>query len=209
MPSNTVLNSGSAVGAAQILIWSYSCVFLPPMSTIIRTSVFSFVGALNVFLYIPHTWSLPSWSCGFNLLLILLVGKFWVIFISHTAHGFQLWFYFHLCMWVIHWGLLLRLPWSCINTPVFPPSSIIVLSFAWFYIYLSAGRYSCPLSDGVLHELLCLKVYCCCIRGEWCTPRPPTLLPSCPLLTSFNIQRNSRKGRWYISYPAYLKSIIV
>ena len=22
-----------------------------------------------------------------------------------------MWFYFHLCMWVVHWGLLLRLPW--------------------------------------------------------------------------------------------------
>ena len=53
MPSNTVLISGPAVGAAQILIWSYSCVFLPPMSTAIRASVFSFVRALNVHLYIP------------------------------------------------------------------------------------------------------------------------------------------------------------
>ena len=53
MPSNTVLISGPAVGAAQILIWSYSCVFLPPMSTAIRASVFSFVGVLNVLLYIP------------------------------------------------------------------------------------------------------------------------------------------------------------
>ena len=52
-PSNTVLISGPAVGAAQILIWSYSCVFLPPMSTAIRTSAFSFVGALNDLLYIP------------------------------------------------------------------------------------------------------------------------------------------------------------
>ena len=50
MPSNTVLTSGPAVGAAQILIWSYFCVFLPPFS--IRTSVFSFVGALNVLLHI-------------------------------------------------------------------------------------------------------------------------------------------------------------
>ena len=49
MPSNTVLIFGPAVGAAQILIWSHSCVFLPPMSTAIRTSVFSFVGALNTF----------------------------------------------------------------------------------------------------------------------------------------------------------------
>ena len=32
-------------------------------------------------------------------------------FLSHTGPGFQLWFYFHLCMWVLHWGLLLRLPW--------------------------------------------------------------------------------------------------
>ena len=47
MPSNTVLVSGPAVGAAQILMWSYSCVFLPPMSTAIRTSALSFVGALS------------------------------------------------------------------------------------------------------------------------------------------------------------------
>ena len=25
--------------------------------------------------------------------------------------GFNLWFYLHICMWVVHWGLLLRLPW--------------------------------------------------------------------------------------------------
>ena len=49
MPSNTVLNSGPAVGAAQILIWSDFCVFLPPVSTAIRTSAFSFVGALMSF----------------------------------------------------------------------------------------------------------------------------------------------------------------
>ena len=60
MPSNTVLISGPAVGAAQILIWSYSCVFLPPMSTAIRASAFSFVGALNDLLYIPQTQSLLS-----------------------------------------------------------------------------------------------------------------------------------------------------
>ena len=52
-PSNTVLISGSAVGSAQILTWSYSFVFLPPMSAALRTSAFSFVAALNVLLYIP------------------------------------------------------------------------------------------------------------------------------------------------------------
>ena len=58
MPSNTVLASGPAVAAAQILIWSYSCVFLPTASIAIRTSVFSFVGEypfiyFNVLIYIP------------------------------------------------------------------------------------------------------------------------------------------------------------
>ena len=53
MPSNTALISGPAVGAAQVLIWPYSYVLLTPMSTAIRTSVFSFVGALGV-LYIFH-----------------------------------------------------------------------------------------------------------------------------------------------------------
>ena len=115
MPSNTVLISGPAVGAAQDLIWSYFSVFLPPMSTAIRTSAFFCVGALNDPLYIPHTQSLPSWSCGFNLQLVQFVGGFWVFFLSHAAPGFQLWFYFHLCMWVVHWGLLLRLPWrTCV-----------------------------------------------------------------------------------------------
>ena len=39
------------------------------------------------------------------------VGRFWVFFLSHTAPGFHLRFYLHLWMWVVHWSLLLRLPW--------------------------------------------------------------------------------------------------
>ena len=110
MPSKAVLVSGPAVGAAQTLIWPHCCLFLPPVFTAIRTSVFSFVGALNG-LYTFHRYNLPSWSCGFNLQPVQLVGGFWVFFLSHTAPGFQLWFYFHLYMWVFLWGLLLRLPW--------------------------------------------------------------------------------------------------
>ena len=45
----TLLVSEPALGATRTLICSYSCVFLPPMSLAIRTSAFSFVGALNVF----------------------------------------------------------------------------------------------------------------------------------------------------------------
>ena len=44
-------------------------------------------------------------------------------------------------------------------------------------------RYSCPFSAGVLHALLCLKVYSWCICEERCTPCPPTPPPSC---SSFN-----------------------
>ena len=49
--------------------------------------------------------------------LVQLVGGVWVFFLSHTVPGFQLWFSFHLCMWLVHWALLLRLPW---RTWVFP-----------------------------------------------------------------------------------------
>ena len=45
-------------------------------------------------------------------------------------------------------------------------------------------RHSCPLSAGVLHALLCLKVYSWCIRGERCTPRPPIPLPPCSLIVA-------------------------
>ena len=45
-------------GASQILIWSYFCVFLPPMSTAIRVSAFSFVGALHGLSYSPSTQNL-------------------------------------------------------------------------------------------------------------------------------------------------------
>ena len=105
MPSTTVLISGPAVEAAQILNWSYSCVFLPPMSTALRASAFYFVGALNGLLYILSTQDLLSWSCGFNLQLVQLVRSFWVLILIHIAPDFQLWFYFHLSIWVIQWRL--------------------------------------------------------------------------------------------------------
>ena len=43
-------------------------------------------------------------------------------------------------------------------------------------------RHSCPLSAGVPHAPLCLKVYSWCICGERCSPHPPTPLPSCSLV---------------------------
>ena len=100
MPSNTVLVSGLALGAAQILICSYSFVFLPPMSTAVRTSVFSFVGALKVLLYMFHRHrvclvdhmdlicSLYSWWEGFgSSSLATLPLSFNCGFISTLACG--------------------------------------------------------------------------------------------------------------------------
>ena len=67
-------------------------------------------------------------------------------------------------------------------------------------------RYSCLLLAGVLHGLLCLKVYSWCIRGERCTPRPPTPLPSCSLLKLiFNLlllkAKTSQGNRTHNLYP--------
>ena len=40
-------------------------------------------------------------------------------------------------------------------------------------------RNTCPRSAGVLHAVLCLKVYSQCICGERSTPHPATPPPSC------------------------------
>ena len=97
--------------SGQLRFWPYSCVFLPPMSTAARVSVFCSVGILIVPLYISKTQSLPSWIFGFNLQLVQLIEEFSIHFPSHTAPGVQLWFYLHLHMWVVLRSLLPRLPW--------------------------------------------------------------------------------------------------
>ena len=70
------------------------------------------------------------------------------------------------------------------NTPVFPPSSFLLPSFAWFYKFFPLVRYSCLLS-----AVLCMHfcVWRCIpdVSMERCTPRPPTPPPSCSLLTFF------------------------
>ena len=116
-PSSARLASGPAAGTAQILICSHCCVFLPPVSAGGRASMLSFMGTLIVLSYTPETQSLPSRSCGFKLQLVHLVGSFSIVFLSHTAPGFQLCFYLHPCMWTVHRSLLLRLPWGLCVCP--------------------------------------------------------------------------------------------
>ena len=77
------------------------------------------------------------------------------------------------------------------NTPVFSPTSFFLLSFACSIYSFPLLRYSCLLSAGVLHALLCLKAYPWCIRGERCTPRPPTPPPSCSLCVKHLMYINS------------------
>ena len=81
-------------------------------------------------------------------------------------------------------GPLLQFP----HPPRAVPALLTLLFFPlapWSYQVLCGSiysfpliRYSCLLSAGVLHALLCLKVYSWCIHGERCTPRPPTPPPS-------------------------------
>ena len=86
MHSSAGLVSGSAVGAAQTLIWSCSCVFSPPVSPAVRTSAYSLVRILShPFVY--STDSLCSRLRGFSPQFVQLVGRFWVVLLSHTALG--------------------------------------------------------------------------------------------------------------------------
>ena len=85
-----------------------SCLQCPQLSELVHFLLWEFSMTFYIFhrhrvCLVDHVdliCNLYSWWEGF-----------WVFFLSHTAPGFQLWFYFHLYMWAVHWGLLLRLPW--------------------------------------------------------------------------------------------------
>ena len=117
MPSNTVLVSGPAVGAAQILSWSFSCVLLPPVSTAVRASAFSRV-ALSVAFYIFHTHRVCLVDCVDLIASLFTAGgevldplpqphRPWVsaVVLSPPLHV------------VVHWHQLLRLPWRAWACP--------------------------------------------------------------------------------------------
>ena len=99
MLSNTVLISGPAVRADQTLIWSNSCVFLPPKSTTMRASAFSFVGALNDLLYrhrvclvdcVDLICSLYNWWEGFGSSTLATLALGFSGFVSTSTCGFVL-----------------------------------------------------------------------------------------------------------------------
>ena len=65
--------------------------------------------------------------------------------------------------------------WTLLFSPLVPSSYWVARGSLYSFPLV---RYSCPLSDGVLDAILCLKVYSWCMRGERYTPHPPTPLPS-------------------------------
>ena len=54
------------------------------------------------------------------------MGKLWVFFLSCTAPGFQLWFYFHLWLWVIHWGFAREAALEDLALPLGGPGAEVV-----------------------------------------------------------------------------------
>ena len=102
-----------------------------------------------------YWWLGDAWSC------ITVVSFVWVL---------TIWYPLGLVLW-----------YSRILDSVPPLQRLRALSRVLhrpIYSFLLV-RYSCLLSFGVLHALLCLKVYSWCICGERCTPHTPTPPPSC------------------------------
>ena len=61
-------------------------------------------------------------------------------------------------------------------SPLVPSSYRVLLGSIYSFLLV---RFSCLLSAGVLHALLCLKVYSSYMCGERCIPHPPAPPLSC------------------------------
>ena len=91
----------------------------------------------------------------------------------------------------------------------FSPSSFILWSFMQNSLCRIYGsrysfplvRYSCVLWAGVLHALLCLKLYSWCVCGERYTPHPPSPPPSFSPLAQIFL-------RWlFYTFPSFIVNI--
>ena len=83
-----MLISRPAVGAAQILIWSYSCVFLPPTSTAIRTNRF-LLWELSMPFYIFHRHRVCLAGHVDLTCTLQLVGRFGSSSLATLSLGFN------------------------------------------------------------------------------------------------------------------------
>ena len=114
------------------------------------------------------------------------MGRFWVFFLSHTAPGFQWWFCFHLCTWVVHWGLLLSLPWRTGCAPV--RTRCQGGAAAWV-----AGALAAPGTQGGWQlgeqEIQCSRRY-----GSQYWPIRPVFLPGEPPLWQRSLAGHRLRG---------------
>ena len=100
MPYNTVLISGPAVG--QLWVESgptpvWYCSQCPQLSELMHFLLWE----LSISLYIFHSHGICLVD---HVDLICSLYSWWEVFFLHHT-GFQLWFYFNLCLWVVHWDL--------------------------------------------------------------------------------------------------------
>ena len=99
------------------------------------------------------------------------------------------------------------------NTLVFPPSSFVLPSFAWFCIFFSAHQILLSALSWCSACTLVSEVYSWCIGGERCTPHPP-IQPSCSLLKKtleslLDNQRSSQSILKEINYEYSLEGLML
>ena len=96
------------------------------------------------------------------------------------------------------------------DTPVFPASFFIILSFAWYYIFFSTGQ---VLLSALSWCSACTSVsedYSWCICGKRCTPCPPTPLPSCSLYSfSYSFPSCFITEYWVLFPVLYSKTLLL
>ena len=87
----------------------------------------------------------------------------------------------------VEMGLLFQFPHPPRAGPVLlillfsPPSSFVLPSFAWFYIFFSIGQVLLSIFSWYCAWLLCLKVYLWCTHGGRCIPHLLSPPPFCSL----------------------------
>ena len=70
-------------------------------------------------------------------------------------------------------------PFLLTNTPVFSPSSFVLQSFVWFYIFFSTSQVLLPVLSWCSACTTVSEGVFLIFGGKRCTPHPPTPLPSC------------------------------
>ena len=116
-----------------------------------------------------------------------MVGRFWVFFLSYTAPGFQMGFYFHLCMYFVHWGLLLRLHFrTC-----FCPGEGQVWRWCSCLGHKGSGstRYSGELVDREARNIVLKKGMATSV-GQY----TPLFLPTDPLTEAWQVQSSGSQS---------------